>query len=71
MTAQAWFMALLLAAFFGGLIGWSARVHTQGDRYIRSLAERHEGEASYWLTKLDNEIQEQKGNIQKENTHVR
>lgn len=67
MTIYAWFTALLLAAFFGGLIGWSARVHTQGDRYIRALAERHEAEASYFINKLDISIQENKGNIA--NTH--
>ena len=71
MNAHTWFMALVLAALFGGLIGWSARVHTQGDRYVKALSERHEAEISYWLHKLDDQIQQNKGDISKEKTDAK
>lgn len=53
MSPRAWLSACLLAAFFGGIAGWSARVVTVDHRYIRSLAERHKAEATYINTRTD------------------
>lgn len=58
------------ALLIGALIGWSIRTHTVYDRWMMAKVDKYETETSYWLNKLDNEIQEQKGNIQKENTYV-
>ncbi|MDA8412991.1 MAG: hypothetical protein M0023_04295 [Desulfobacteraceae bacterium] len=58
MTARAWLALCATAMILGALIGWSARTITTGDRYIRSLAEKHEATASYFNTKLDTMIQE-------------
>jgi hypothetical protein len=71
MNRSTWLMAILLAAFFGGLVGWSARVTTADHRYIRAQAERQEAEARYYTNQLDELIQENKGNIQKERSNAK
>lgn len=58
MSPRAWAAACLLAAFFGGIVGWSARVATADHRYIRALAEKHESESRYWSRKTDQIINE-------------
>lgn len=64
-------LAICLVAFVAGLMagvvgGWSLRVGTADHRYIIALATRHEAEASYYINKLDQEIQENKGDIARE-----
>lgn len=51
---------LVAMGFFFGFLACQSSIQT---RYIASLAERHESEASYWLGKLDDQIQENKGKI--------
>lgn len=63
MTTRAWLAACLLVAFIGIVGGWTARSNTADHRYIRALAERHERIAEYYLTKTDEQTQENKGNI--------
>lgn len=65
MSGRAWLAACLLAIFIGGVIGWGARACTADHRYIRALAQRHEAEASYWLNKINEQIQINKGDIAK------
>lgn len=48
MSTRAWLALTLLAAIFGGIGGWSLRIATVNDRYIRALAEQHEARAQYW-----------------------
>jgi hypothetical protein len=59
-------VACLLAAFFGFLGGWSARVGTADHRYIRAMAERHERVAEYYLVQTDELIQQNKADIARE-----
>ena len=63
MSARAWLAACLLAAIFGGVIGWSARVLTADHRYIRALAERHEAESDYYTRQAGEIIAEAKTRI--------
>lgn len=58
MSFRAWLAACGLALALGTLIGWSARVVTTGDRYIRALAERHEAERRFWNRKAEQIINE-------------
>jgi hypothetical protein len=58
------------ALLIGALIGWAVRTHTVIDRWMMAKVDKYETETSYWLNKLDNEIQETKGNIQKEKKHA-
>lgn len=55
----------------GIFLGWNIRSHAVTDRYMMARVDKYEAEAHYWITKLDNEIQENKGNIEKERTHVK
>lgn len=48
MSPRAWLAFTATALCLGLVIGWSARVNTQTDRYVRSLAEKHEAMARYW-----------------------
>lgn len=48
MSIRAWLAAIALATVFGGIGGWSLRIVTVNDRYIRSLAEQHEATKRYW-----------------------
>lgn len=54
------------ALLIGCLIGWSLRTHSVNDRWMMAKVEKYETETSYWLNKLDNEIQESKGDIARE-----
>lgn len=54
---------LVALGFFCGFVACQSNTQT---RYITSLAERHESETSYWLGKLDDQIQENKGEIARE-----
>jgi hypothetical protein len=56
-------LALLIGAIGGVGYGWRAREHTADHRYITALAERHEAESSYYMKKLDEEIQQNKGRL--------
>lgn len=58
MSPRAWLAACALAACFGGIAGWSARVATADHRYVRALAEKHEAESRYWNRKTDQIINE-------------
>lgn len=51
MSTRAWLALVGLAAVLGGIGGWSLRVSTVSDRYIRSLAEYHEANKRFWDTK--------------------
>lgn len=55
MSPRAWLAFVAIAFALGGVAGWSLRISTAGDRYIRALAEKHESSARYWDTKT-NEI---------------
>lgn len=47
-------VAITAIIFLAGcLIGWAARVHVAGDRYITALAARMVAETSYINTKAD------------------
>jgi len=48
MSTRAWLALMLLVAVFGGIGGWSLRIATVNDRYIRALAEKHEAATRYW-----------------------
>ena len=52
------YLTIANALLIGGVIGWFARTHTLDDRYILSLALKHETSARYFNTKLDSMIQE-------------
>jgi len=39
---------------------------TVNDRWMMAKVDKYETETSYWLNKLDNEIQESKGDIARE-----
>lgn len=54
------------ALLIGCVLGWFLRTHSVNDRWMMAKVEKYETETSYWLNKLDNEIQEQKGDIKKE-----
>lgn len=56
------FVLVAIGFFFGFL---TCQNSTQ-TRYVRSLAEKHETESSYWTKQLDGSIQAAKGDIQKE-----
>lgn len=58
------------ALLIGCLIGWSLRTHAVNDRWMMAKIDKYETETSYWLHKLDDQIQENKGDIAKEKTHV-
>lgn len=53
MSVRAWLALITLATVFGGIGGWSLRVATVSDRYIRALAEKHEATAKYWDTRTN------------------
>ena len=53
-------IAILL---IGIVIGMAIQKHDTHDRYVSALAERHESETSYWIHKLDTEIQQNSGDI--------
>jgi hypothetical protein len=61
----------VLAAILGFASGWNSNEKTTEHRYIMALAQRHEAETSYWLNKLNDEIQTNKGDIAKERTHAK
>ena len=47
-------VAIAAIIFLAGcLIGWAARVHVAGDRYITALAARMIAETSYFNSKTD------------------
>jgi hypothetical protein len=53
-----------LCALVAGLIaGWTLRVNHSSDRYIHSLAARHEATASYYNLKTDQMISENERNF--------
>lgn len=56
MSARAWLAFAGMSLVLGLIIGWSVRVTTTSDRYIRSLAEKHEAAARYWDTQANNII---------------
>jgi hypothetical protein len=49
---------LFMALGFGCLSGWFVRARYTEDRYINSLAARHEATATYFNTKMDTMIQD-------------
>lgn len=53
MSTRAWLGLCLCALILGGLIGWGARGHTTGDRYMNSLAEEHETAAKFYNERTD------------------
>lgn len=59
-------ITFLSALLSGVIFGWSLRAGTADHRYIIALAQRHESEASYYISKLDQEIQKSKGEIARE-----
>lgn len=62
-----WSVAGVFAGLLCGLIlGWTGRTITADHRYVRSLAERHEAEASYYYKATDELIQQNKADIAKE-----
>jgi len=54
------------ALLLGCVIGWFVRTHTTNDRYLMAKTLKYETEASYYIHKLDEQIQENKGNIARE-----
>jgi lipopolysaccharide export system protein LptC len=70
MTARRW-LNIINALLIGCVLGWFLRTHSVNDRWMMAKVEKYETETSYWLNKLDNEIQESKGDIQKERTNVK
>lgn len=48
MSDRAWLALVAIALLLGGIAGWSLRISTTGDRYIRALAEQHEARSRYW-----------------------
>lgn len=54
------FVTLLTGLLSGVIAGWSFRERTADHRYITALAQRHEAEGSYYITKLDQEIRNNK-----------
>lgn len=47
-------LGILLFGWLGGcLIGWGLRTHTTNDRYMNSLAERHEAAAKFYNERTD------------------
>lgn len=53
MTARSWLALCCCFLVFGALIGWAARATTTGDRYVRSLAERHEATTQFYNERTD------------------
>lgn len=47
------FAISLCALIFGCLVGWGIRATTTNDRYMNSLAERHEAAASFYNERTD------------------
>ncbi len=56
MSVRAWLAFVAITSIMGGLAGWSLRVSTVGDRYLRALAEKHESQAHYWDIKTNDII---------------
>lgn len=50
-----WTVLIFVAVIAGYVIGYNARANSVNDRYIRSLAEKHEAATRYWDTQT-NEI---------------
>ncbi len=53
MSPRAWLAFAACAFLMGGVFGWSARLATTSDRYLRALAERHEAYDRYLNTQAD------------------
>lgn len=69
MTLRNW-LNITNALLIGCVLGWFLRTHSVNDRWMMAKVDKYEAEAHYWITKLDNEIQESKGDIEKEKTHA-
>ena len=59
------------ALIVGCVIGWAARTHSLNDRWMSAKIDKYETETSYWLKKLNNEIQDTKNTNEKESKHVK
>ncbi len=53
MSNRAWLIFAAVLFILGGIFGWSARLATTSDRYLRALAERHEAYDRYLNTQAD------------------
>ena len=53
MSPRAWLAFAACVFALGTVIGWSARLTTTSDRYLRALAERHEAYDRYLNTQAD------------------
>lgn len=53
MSPRAWLAFAACVFVLGTVIGWSARLATTSDRYLRALAERHEAYDRYLNTQAD------------------
>ena len=51
-----WIILTIVSVLGGYAIGWNARVADTRDRYLTSLAERHEAYTRYMNTQADNII---------------
>ena len=48
MNNRAWSIFVIICTIFGGVAGWSLRVHTTNDRFLVSMAERYSSEHNYF-----------------------
>lgn len=55
------FLAIIAGFLVGSLAGFNITRLSEDHRYVKALAERHEAEARYWTSRLDETITENKG----------